>query len=129
VENLARSIRFYARGLGLSQLASPPGVAFFDLGQSRLALYPRSQLAADAGISAVGSGFCGVALAYNVDSREEADRLLQRIIAAGGRITRPAGPTDWGGYAGYLADPDGFLWEVAWNPGSSRSRTRFSRVE
>ena len=129
VENLTRSIRFYARGLGLSQLKSPLDVAFFDLGESRLALYPRDQLAADAGVSAAGSGFSGFALAYNVGSRDEADRLLQGIIAAGGRITRPGGPTSWGGYAGYFADPDGFLWEVAWNPGSSRSRTRSSRVE
>jgi uncharacterized protein len=129
VEDLTRSIRFYAGGLGLSQLKSPPGVAFFDLGESRLALYPRGQLAADAGVSAKGSGFSGFALAHNVGSREEAERLLQGIIAVGGRVTRPAGPTSWGGYAGYFVDPDGFLWEVAWNPGSSRSRTRFSRVE
>jgi hypothetical protein len=129
VEDLTRSIRFYAGGLGLSQLKSPPGVAFFDLGESRLALYPRAQLAADAGVSAKGSGFSGFALAHNVGSREEADRLLHGITVAGGRITRPAGPTSWGGYVGYFADPDGFLWEVAWNPGSSRSRTRSSRVE
>jgi uncharacterized protein len=129
VEDLTRSIRFYAGGLGLSQLKSPSGVAFFDLGETRLALYPRDQLAAAAEVSPEGSGFSGFALADNVGSREEADRLLQGIIAVGGRITRPARPTDWGGYAGYFADPDGFLWEVAWNPGSSRSRTRFSRVE
>lgn len=129
VEDLTRSIRFYADGLGLSQLNSPAGVAFFDLGESRLALYLRAQLAADAGVSADGSGFSGFALAHNVGSREEVDRLLHGITVAGGRITRPAGPTSWGGYVGYFADPDGFLWEVAWNPGSSRSRTRFSRVE
>lgn len=129
VEDLTRSIRFYADGLGLSQLNSPAGVAFFDLGESRLALYLRAQLAADAGVSADGSGFSGFALAHNVGSREEADRLLHGITVAGGRITRAGGPTSWGGYVGYFADPDGFLWEVAWNPGSSRSRTRFSRVE
>jgi catechol 2,3-dioxygenase-like lactoylglutathione lyase family enzyme len=129
VGDLTRAVRFYAGGLGLAQLQSPPGVAFFDLGASRLALYPREQLAADAGVSALGSGFSGFALAHNVDSPEEADRLLRGVAAAGGRITRPAGPTRWGGYAGYFADPDGFLWEVAWNPGSSRSRTRPSRVE
>jgi catechol 2,3-dioxygenase-like lactoylglutathione lyase family enzyme len=129
VGDLTRAIRFYAGGFGLFQLQSPGGVAFFDLEGSRLALYPREQLALDAGVSAEGSGFAGVALARNVESPEEADHLLRNVAAAGGRITRPAGPTSWGGYAGYFADPDGFLWEVAWNPGSSRSPTRSSRVK
>jgi uncharacterized protein len=129
VGDLTRAIQFYAGGFGLFQLQSPSGVAFFDVEGSRLALYPREQLALDAGVSAEGSGFAGVALARNVDSPEEADHLLRNVAAAGGRITRPAGPTSWGGYAGYFADPDGFLWEVAWNPGSSRSRTPSSRVK
>jgi catechol 2,3-dioxygenase-like lactoylglutathione lyase family enzyme len=129
VGDLTRAIRFYVSGFGLPRLQSPAGVAFFDLGGIRLALYPREQLALDAGVPAEGSGFAGVALACNVDSSEEADHLLREVAAAGGRITRPAGPTSWGGYAGYFADPDGFLWEVAWNPRFGRSRTRSSRVE
>jgi catechol 2,3-dioxygenase-like lactoylglutathione lyase family enzyme len=129
VGDLTRAIRFYAGGFGLSQLQSPAGVAFFEVGGSRLALYPREQLALDAGVSAEGSGFAGVALACNVDSPEEADHLLREVAAAGGRVTRPAGPTSWGGYAGYFVDPDGFLWEVAWNPGSGRSRTPSSRIK
>jgi uncharacterized glyoxalase superfamily protein PhnB len=55
-------------------------------------------------------------LAHNVRAPAEADRLLEEVVAAGGRIVKPAGPADWGGYSGYFADPDGFLWEVAWNP-------------
>jgi uncharacterized glyoxalase superfamily protein PhnB len=67
-------------------------------------------------VPSLGSDFSGVALAHNVLSAEEVDHLLRRAADAGGRITRPGGQTSWGGYAGYFADPDGFLWEVVWNP-------------
>ena len=116
VTDLDRSVRFYEVGLGLSREAGPLGAAFFDMGGVRLALYPRPLLAADAGVSPEGSGFAGFALAHNVASAEAADRLLQDAAEAGGRIVKPAQVAEWGGYAGYFADPDGFLWEVAWNP-------------
>jgi uncharacterized protein len=116
VNDLRRATRFYAEGLGLRQLKSLPTVSFFDLGRTRLALYPREQLAAHAGVPAHGSGFSGFALAHNVGSQSEADRLLIEAARAGGTIVKPASQTEWGGYAGYFADPDGFLWEVAWNP-------------
>jgi catechol 2,3-dioxygenase-like lactoylglutathione lyase family enzyme len=116
VEDLARSTRFYAEGLDLPRLSSPPGVSFFELGRTWLALYPRHLLAEDAGVPAEGSGFPRFTLAHNVRSPEEADRLLDQVLAAGGHVVRPGRRTDWGGYAGYFADPDGFLWEVAWNP-------------
>jgi uncharacterized protein len=116
VTDLERSTRFYEAGLGLPRLKSPPTVAFFEMGRTWLALYPRHLLAADAGMPPDGSGFPGFALAHNVRSPAEADRLLQDAAAAGGRIVKPGQRTDWGGYAGYFADPDGFLWEVAWNP-------------
>jgi catechol 2,3-dioxygenase-like lactoylglutathione lyase family enzyme len=116
VTDLERATRFYEEGLGLERLESPPTVSFFELGKTWLALYPRGLLAADAGVPAEGSGFPGFALAHNVRSTAEADRLLQQVVAAGGRIIKPAQPAEWGGYSGYFADPDGFLWEVAWNP-------------
>ncbi len=116
VTDLERATRFYEEGLGLERLESPAGVAFFELGKTWLALYPRELLAADAGVPATGSGFRGFALAHNVRSTAEADRLLQQAAAAGGRIVKPAQKAEWGGYSGYFADPDGFLWEVAWNP-------------
>jgi catechol 2,3-dioxygenase-like lactoylglutathione lyase family enzyme len=116
VADLERSTRFYADGLGLPQLKSPPGVSFFELGMTWLALYPRDLLAADADVAPAGSGFSGFALAHNVRSAAETDRLLEDAARAGARVTRSARPTSWGGYAGYFADPDGFLWEVAWNP-------------
>jgi uncharacterized protein len=102
--------------LCLPRLKSPPAASFFELGQTRLALYPRELLAADADVPAAGSGFPGFALAHNVRSAAEVDQLLATVAASEGRVVKPARRTDWGGYAGYFADPDGFLWEVAWNP-------------
>jgi catechol 2,3-dioxygenase-like lactoylglutathione lyase family enzyme len=117
VRDLERATRFYKDVLGLPQLPSPPGVvSFFEMGRTWLSLYPREDLAADAGVPAEGSGFSGVALAHNVRSEAEVDQLLAEAAAGGGRMITPGHPTDWGGYAGYFADPDGFLWEVAWNP-------------
>ena len=116
VTDLERSTRFYADGLRLPRLKSPPTVSFFELGKTWLALYPRDLLAAEAGVPAAGSGFSGFALAHNVRSRAEADRLLEEVVTAGGRVVKPVERAAWGGYAGYFADPDGFLWEVAWNP-------------
>src|SRR5215210_7143112 len=74
VTDLERSIRFYEEGLGLARLTSPPTVAFFEMGRTWLALYPRHLLAADAGIFPEGSGFSGVILSHNVRSADEADR-------------------------------------------------------
>ncbi len=117
VRDLERATRFYKDVLGLPQLPSPPGVvSFFEMGRTWLALFPREDLAADAGVTPEGSGFPGFALAHNVRSEAEVDQLLAEAAAGGGRIVKPGQPTDWGGYAGYFADPDGFLWEVAWNP-------------
>ena len=117
VRDLERATSFYKDVLRLPQLPSPPGVvSFFEMGKTWLSLFPREDLAADAGVPAEGSGFPGFALAHNVRSIEEVDRLLAEAAAGGGRIVKPGHETDWGGYAGHFADPDGFLWEVAWNP-------------
>jgi catechol 2,3-dioxygenase-like lactoylglutathione lyase family enzyme len=116
VRDLERATVFYEKGLGLPRLKSPPTISFFELGRTWLALYSRDLLAADAGVPAAGSGFPGFALAHNVRSKEEVDGLMAQAAQAGGRIVRPAQRADWGGYSGYFSDPDGFLWEVAWNP-------------
>ena len=91
-------------------------IAFFETKGTRLALFPRDALAADATVPADGSGFRGFTLAHNVRSREEVDALLREAEAAGASVIKPAQDTDWGGYSGYFSDPDGYLWEIAWNP-------------
>ncbi len=116
VSDLERATRFYRDVLGLPQKPTPPTVAFFEMGKMWLSLYPREELAKDAGVPATGSGFPGFALAHNVRSIEEVDALLAHAAGGGGRLVKPGHHTDWGGYAGYFSDPDGFLWEVAWNP-------------
>ncbi|MBD2089975.1 VOC family protein [Microcoleus sp. FACHB-1515] len=116
VADLERSIAFYAAGLGLPCDRSFEGIAFFHLQGTWLSLYPREALAADAQVSPSGSGFCGFTLAHNVESKAAVDRVLAQAIAAGGKLLKSAQDTDWGGYSGYFADPDGFLWEIAWNP-------------
>ena len=81
-----------------------------------MALYPREALADDAGVPTEGSGFTGVTLAHNVRTREEVDAVLDEAVAAGATLVKAAQDVFWGGYSGYFADPEGYLWEVAWNP-------------
>ena len=118
VKDLGRSVRFYREGLGLPlrEGGDVSVVAFFETRGTWLALFPREALAADAGVPADGAGFPGFSLAHNVRTREEVDAVLEQAQAAGARLVKAAGDTDWGGYSGYFADPDGYLWEVAWNP-------------
>lgn len=116
VRDLEASARFYESGLGLPRMESPPEVAFFTLNGSWLALYGREALAQDAGISAQGSGFAGISIAHNVESEAAVDAVMEQAIAVGARRVKPAQKTTWGGYAGYFADPDGYLWEIAYNP-------------
>ena len=116
VRDLEESVRFYEQGLDLPRMDSPPEVAFFTLNGSWLGLYGRDSLAEDVGVSADGSGFAGFTIAHNVDSDAEVDELLSQAVAAGAKLVKPAQKVFWGGYSGYFADPDGYLWEVAHNP-------------
>ena len=116
VSDLARSIRFYRDGLGLPADTSNANIAFFQLRGTWLALYPREELAKDALVPAEGSGFTGFTLAHNLRSKPEVDALLAQAVRAGAKLLKPAQDVFWGGYSGYFADPDGFLWEVTWNP-------------
>ena len=116
VKDLQRSVNFYQHGLGFPRMDSPPEVAFFTLNGSWLGLYGRESLAEDAAVSADGSGFSGFALAHNVASEAEVDKLIEQAISAGATLAKAAQITSWGGYSGYFKDPDGYLWEVAYNP-------------
>ena len=121
VADLKRAAEFYARVLHLPRLKTPPTIAFFELGPTYLALYPRADLAADAGLPDPGhpapGAFPGFTLAHNVRSAGDVDQLLAEVEAGGGRIVqRGQARPEFQGYSGYFADPDGFLWEVAFNP-------------
>lgn len=116
VADIARARRFYeAMGLTASS-ASQDAVAFFQLGNVVLSLFGRDALAEDAGVPNSAPGFCGVALAWNVASEGEVDEALAQAVASGGRLVKRGQKVFWGGYSGYFADPDGHLWEVAYNP-------------
>lgn len=123
VDDLERAVRFYAEGLGLitegivGREFEFGAVAFFELQAGlKLALWPRTSLAHDAGLPVGGPNATEFSLAHNVSSRDEVDAVMAQAAAAGGRIVKPAQDTFWGGYAGYFQDPDQHLWEVAWNP-------------
>jgi len=116
VADIARARAFCeAMGLAASSV-SEDEVAFFQLGNIVLALFGRDALAADAGVPASEPGFYGVTLAWNVASEREVDEALSKAAANGGRLVKPGQKVFWGGYSGYFADPDGHLWEVAYNP-------------
>lgn len=116
VADLARSREFYERLGWQRSMAKAEGIVFFQGGGMALALYPRHELARDANIRADGHGFTGFSLAYNARNREEVDSVIAEARAAGATIRKPAQEAFWGGYSGYFSAPDGFLWEVAWNP-------------
>ena len=116
VRDLAASVRFYETGLGLPRMESPPEVAFFTLNGTWLGLYNRDALAADAGVSADGSGYESFSLAHNVESESEVDEIIQQAVAAGAILVKKPAKVFWGGYSGYFSDPDGHLWEIAHNP-------------
>jgi catechol 2,3-dioxygenase-like lactoylglutathione lyase family enzyme len=118
VRDVARSTAFYrALGWPLSQASVEGEVSFFRTQGAILALWGHDALAADAGVDAsTQPAYRGFGLAVNVESPAAVDDLVRRAEAAGARITRPATKTEWGGYNGYFADPDGHLWEVAHNP-------------
>jgi catechol 2,3-dioxygenase-like lactoylglutathione lyase family enzyme len=116
VDDVARSAQFY-EALGLKRhMHNAEGVAFFDAGGVALSLYGRDALAKDAGLSSLPQGSGSATLAFNVDSERAVDDALEAAEAAGGKILKPGYRIFWGGYIGYFADPNGHLWEVAYNP-------------
>lgn len=116
VADLKRSREFYERLGWRKSMAQAEGIVFFHMDGMALALFPRHELAKDANVSVDGQGFSGISLAYNTRNREEVDSVLAEAKAAGARLLKHAEEAVWGGYSGYFSDPDGFLWEVAWNP-------------
>ncbi len=119
VADLPRAVRFYRDGLGFpTRYKDGEGIAFFDTGGVRLALYPRKLLAEDIGpeVEPGRPGFGGITLAHNVRSKEEVAQVLVLAEKAGATIVTPARDTFWGGHDGYFCDLDGYYWEIAWGP-------------
>ncbi len=118
VDDLTRAVAFYRDVVGWEPASVvDDDVAFFDLDGFILALWLNGSLAADLGAGEASRGrFEGVTLAYNARSRDEVDAIFARLGERGARIVKHPVETDWGGYSGYFADPDGHHWEVAWNP-------------
>jgi uncharacterized glyoxalase superfamily protein PhnB len=116
VADVGVSRKFYeALGFKASS-ASQEGVAFFNAGGVVLSIFGREALAEDASVPAGARGSSGISLAHNVNSEADVDRVLREAVAAGAKLLRPGQKAFWGGYTGYFADPDGHLWEVAYNP-------------
>lgn len=123
VDDLERAVAFYRDGLGLvtdgivGTEFEHGAVAFFDLeGGLKLALWPRESLAHDSGLDVAPPSPTDLSIGHNLSSRSEVDGTMDQAERAGATIVKPAADTFWGGYAGYFQDPDGHLWEVAYNP-------------
>ncbi len=110
--------KFYEQGMGLApEKESCDSITFYNMNGVWLSLYPKDNLAEDATISTEGNGFSGVTIAHNEPSKEEVRKVIEQArSAAGGRIIKEPQDTFWGGYSGYFEDPDGHLWEIAYNP-------------
>jgi catechol 2,3-dioxygenase-like lactoylglutathione lyase family enzyme len=118
VSDLDRSLAFYRDGLGFPthNYDEAQDIVFFKLEGSWLALYPRDELAKDATVPREGLGFRGITLAHSEPSKKGVDKAFSEAIAAGAKPIKKPQEVFWGAYSGYFADPDGHLWEVAYNP-------------
>ena len=123
VDDLQRAMEFYRDGLGFptqgiaGQEFEHGAVVFFELaGGLQLALWERRNLAHDTALPQGQRSATEFSIGHNVNSRAEVDAVMDLARRAGARIVKPAGETFWGGYAGYFMDPDGHVWEAAWNP-------------
>lgn len=118
VSDLEKSYRFYHEGLGFPTTRKPDqGIIFFQTSGVCLALYSLNGLAEDVepGLVKLRDSFPGITLAHNTRTKDEVDEVLRLAESAGGTVVKKAEIAFWGGYSGYFADPDGYLWEVAWS--------------
>jgi catechol 2,3-dioxygenase-like lactoylglutathione lyase family enzyme len=123
VRDLERSLAFYRDGMGLptkgiiGQQFEDGAVVFFNMNDDLiLALYPTTSLSKDANITATQARLGAVSIGHIVQSRKEVDAVMKQAEQAGAVVTDPPHDRFWGGYSGYFHDPDGHLWEIAWNP-------------
>ncbi len=117
VSDLGKSLEFYEKGLNWEKSASSTGdLVLFELGGMVLALYPRKRLAEDVTVEDNPTGFSGITFSYNAKSEGEVDEVIEEVKNLGAEIVKPPQKVFWGGYSGYFKDPDGHLFEVAFNP-------------
>ena len=118
VSDFKKSLSFYRDGLGFGthNYKESDEVVFFEMEGTWLSLFPKDKLAADTIVSSVGSGFSGITIAHNVGSKKEVNKIYDLAISVGAKSIKKPQDVNWGGYSGYFADPDGYLWEVAYNP-------------
>ena len=120
VKNMEKSIKFYRDGLGYKTNCKEnnPPVCFFDTPGTKFELYPLDLLVKDIDESSlkIGSGFSGITLAYNVEKKEDVDKVIELVKNAGGKIIKEPQNVFWGGYHAYFSDLDNYFWEVVWGP-------------
>lgn len=117
VDDLEKSIEFYENKLGWKRSeASNENIVFYPVNEILLALFPREELAGDAGVDGAGDGFKGFTLAQNLESESAVDEMIDTLRQKGVAIVKEPQKVFWGGYSSYIADPDGNLWEIAYNP-------------
>lgn len=128
VADLAASTAFYEK-LGFEKSsASQESVTFFKLKGTVLGLFGRAALAADAGVEEAGSGFRAVTLSHNLASEAAVDEAFAHALACGATAVKQPEKVFWGGYSGYFADPDGHLWELAYNPFAAIDENGFMQL-
>ena len=118
VADVAATRRFYVDGLGWTpEFEDPGGVLFFRVAPTvMLSLWARAEFEAEVGPAMTGPGIAPITLAHNMPDRAGVDSVLADAAAAGAQV-QTAQEREWGGYSGYFADPDGYRWEIALNPG------------
>ncbi len=116
VKDLARSRSFYVDGLGWQPVYEDAQIVFFQAGGMVFGLFLATELARDFDADPASFGRAPISLGHNVRSKAEVDGIIEAAVASGATLLKPPHDAVWGGYSGYFADPDGFAWEIAWNP-------------
>lgn len=118
VADIKKSLNFYRDGLRFKthNYKENDNFVLFEMEGSWLSLYPKDKLAQDATVPNDGSGFTGITFAHNVGSEVEVDAVFNHAVKVGGKSVKVPQKAFWGGYSAYFSDPDGYLWEIAYNP-------------
>jgi hypothetical protein len=116
IDDLARSKRFYCDGFGWMPVFETEGIVFYQMNGLVLGTWKKAELSADMKRQAAGDPSASFSLAHNVSERGAVEPLIEQLVAAGGTLLRAADAPPHGGFRGYVADPDGHAWEIAWNP-------------